>query len=133
VPTDPGTDQLWPQGLGHIKGHAKLYILSGGQRLLRGSWPFGAGVWEFPHTNFEIFVFGGYICTHGSSYRPAMDKGVWTYQRSRQTVSCIRWWSISVVILAYLPYKFRNFWGLGNHMCPWIHPQARYTNGGWCI
>ena len=42
----------------HIKEHAKLYILSGGQRLLRGSWPFGAGVWEIPHTNFEILVFG---------------------------------------------------------------------------
>jgi hypothetical protein len=59
--TVPGTDQLWLWGLVHIKGHVKLYILSGGRFFLRGSWPFGAGDWKFPHTNFEIFWFGGTI------------------------------------------------------------------------
>jgi hypothetical protein len=79
VPTDQSTGQIGTQGLVHIKEHAKLYILSGGQRLLRGSWPFGAGVWEFPHTNFEIFGFGGTIFTHGSRYTVAMAKEVGAY------------------------------------------------------
>jgi hypothetical protein len=77
--TVPGTDQLCTRGLVHIKGHVKLYILSGGRFFLRGSWPFGAGVWKFPHTNFEIFDFGGTICAHGSRYRPDRDMGVGTY------------------------------------------------------
>ena len=47
--------------------------------FLRGSSLFGAGVWEFPHRNFEIFGFGGTIWTHGSSYRPAMHMGVLVY------------------------------------------------------
>ena len=63
--TVPATDQLWTWGLAHIKGHAKLYILSGGRLFLRGSWASGAGLWEFPHTNFEIFWFGGTIYTNG--------------------------------------------------------------------
>jgi len=54
-PTDPGRDQLWTWGFLHIKEHVKLCILSGGCINPEGSWLFGAGVWEFPHTNFEIF------------------------------------------------------------------------------
>jgi hypothetical protein len=77
--TGPGTDQLWPQGLGHIKEHVKLYILLGGRFLLRGFGIVGAGVWEFSHTNFEIFVFGGYICTHGSIHRADRDTGAGAY------------------------------------------------------
>ena len=78
-PTVPATDQIGTWGLGHIEEHLKLYILSGGQQFLRGSWPFGAGVWEFPHTNFEIFGFGGTLVTHRSSHRPDRDMGVGTY------------------------------------------------------
>ena len=78
-PTMPATDQIGTWGSGHIEEHAKLYILSGGHRLLRPSWPFGAGVWKFPHTNFEIFDFGGTICAHGSRYTPDRDMGVGTY------------------------------------------------------
>jgi hypothetical protein len=39
----------------NIKEHVKLYILSGGGINPEGSWVFGAGVWKFPHRNFEIF------------------------------------------------------------------------------
>jgi hypothetical protein len=91
VHMDPGTDQLCTWGLGHIQEHVKLYILSGGQCFIRGSWPFGAGVWEFPHTNFEIFVFGGTIWTNRSSYSQAMAMGVPPYSRGRQTTYCIQW------------------------------------------
>jgi hypothetical protein len=59
--TVPGTDQLWLWGFQHIKEDVKLYILSGGGINPGGSWIFVAGVWEFPHTNFEIFWFGGTI------------------------------------------------------------------------
>jgi hypothetical protein len=71
--------ELWKWGLVHIKEHVKLYILSGGRSVLRGSWLFVAGVWEFPHRNFEIFGFGGTICTHDASHRAAMDMGVGAY------------------------------------------------------
>jgi hypothetical protein len=59
--TVAATDQLGTWGLGHIKEHAKLYILSSGRFSLRGFGIVGAGVWEFSHTNFEIFWFGGTI------------------------------------------------------------------------
>jgi|SRR3981189_252979 hypothetical protein len=59
--TVPGTDQLWTWGLGHIKEHVKPYVLLGGRFFLRGFGIVGAGVWEFSHTNFEIFWFGGTI------------------------------------------------------------------------
>jgi hypothetical protein len=59
--TVPATDQLWTWGLEHIKEHVKLYIRPGGRRFLRGCWASGAGLWEFSHTNFEIFGFGGII------------------------------------------------------------------------
>src|SRR6202030_1804319 len=49
APTMAATDQLWTWGLEHIKEHAKLYILAGGRRFMRGSWQLGAGVWKFPH------------------------------------------------------------------------------------
>jgi hypothetical protein len=90
-PTDPGRDQLCPWVFFHIEEHVKLYILSGGGINPEGSWVFGAGVWKFPHRNFEIFGFGGTICTHRSMYRPAMTIGVPTYQRARQTTYSIRW------------------------------------------
>jgi hypothetical protein len=89
--TVPGTDQLCTRGLEHIKEHAKLYIRPGGRHFLRGSWASGAGLWEFPHRNFEIFGVGGHIWTHGSGYRPAMHKGVGAYSRACQTVYSIRW------------------------------------------
>jgi hypothetical protein len=79
VPTVQSTDRIGTQGLGHIKEDVKVHIVSGGQRFLRGSWPFGAGVWEFPHTNFEIFGFGGTIWIDDASHRPAMDMEVGTY------------------------------------------------------
>ena len=88
--TVPATAQIGTQGLMHIKGHIKLYILSRGQRLVRGSWLLGAGVWKFPHTNFEIFGFGGTICTHSSMYRPAMTIFFPIYQRALQTTYSIR-------------------------------------------
>jgi hypothetical protein len=77
--TVPGTDQLWTRGLVHIKEHVKLYILSGGRLFLRGSWLFVAGVWEIPHTNFEILGFGGTIWRNGCSHRLAMAMGVLEY------------------------------------------------------
>jgi hypothetical protein len=89
--TDPGTDQLCTRGLGHIKEHVKLHILSGGGINPGGSWPFGAGVWKFPHTNFEIFVFGGTIWTNSCSHRLAMGMGVLEYSRACQTTDSIRW------------------------------------------
>jgi hypothetical protein len=79
APTEPDTGQLWTWGSVHIKGHVQLHILSGGRRFLRGSWLLGAGVWWFPHTNFEIFGFLGTLVRHRSSYRPAMATGVGTY------------------------------------------------------
>ena len=79
APTEPDTGQPWTWGSMHIKGHVQLHILSGGRRFLRGSWSFGTGVWEFPHTNFEIFGFEGSIWTNGSSHRPAMARGVLAY------------------------------------------------------
>jgi hypothetical protein len=57
----PATDQLWTWRLGHIKEHVKLYILLGGGVNPGGFGIVGAGVWEFSHTNFEIFGFGGTI------------------------------------------------------------------------
>src|SRR3981189_895564 len=59
--TVPATDQLWPWGFLHIKEDVKLYILSGGEAFPWSSWLYGAGDWEFSHTNFEIFWFGGTI------------------------------------------------------------------------
>ena len=53
--TVAATDQLWTWGFRHIKEHSKLHILSSGGVNPEGSWLFVAGVWEFPHTNFEIF------------------------------------------------------------------------------
>src|SRR5436305_1456652 len=91
VHTDPATDELGTRGLGHIQEDVKLYILVGGRRFLRGSWASGAGLWKFPHTNFEIFGFGGTIWTNGASYRPGRDKGVGTYSRGRQTTYSMRW------------------------------------------
>src|SRR5256885_6738190 len=49
---------IGPWGLVHIKEHAQLYIRLGGRFFLRGFGIVGAGVWEFSHTNFEIFGFG---------------------------------------------------------------------------
>ena len=89
--TVPGTDQLWPWGLLHIQEDVQLHILSGGGISPGGSWLFVAGVWKFPHTNFEIFGFWGTIWTHGSRYRPDRDMGVGTYQRARQTTYSITW------------------------------------------
>jgi hypothetical protein len=43
-PTDPGRDKLWPWEFLHIKGHAKLHILSGGGTFPWSSWIVGAGV-----------------------------------------------------------------------------------------
>jgi hypothetical protein len=77
--TVPGTDQVGTRGLGHIQEDVKLHILSGGGINPGGSWLLGAGVWEFSHTNFEIFGFEGTIWTNGASYRPAMAMGVATY------------------------------------------------------
>ena len=71
--TDPGRDQLWTWGLRHIKEHSKLHILSSGGVNPEGSWLFVAGVWEFPHTNFEIFGFGGSKCAHASTQRLALN------------------------------------------------------------
>jgi hypothetical protein len=34
---------------------------------------------EFSHRNFEIFGFGGTICTHGTSHRADRDMGVGAY------------------------------------------------------
>jgi hypothetical protein len=89
-PTMPATGQLWTWGFLYIEGHVQLHILSGGRRFLRGSWLFGAGLWKFPHTNFEIFGFGGGICTHGSSHRPDRDMGVGAYERACPTTYSIR-------------------------------------------
>jgi len=79
APTMAATDQLWTWGFLHIQEDVKLHILSGGRFFLRGFGIVGAGVWEFSHTNFEIFGFGGTIWTNGASHRPAMDMGVGTY------------------------------------------------------
>ena len=63
----------------HIKEHAKVYILSGGQRLLRGSWPFGAGVWEFP-IGISKFLAGKPTSEgNGDPHRQAMAMGVDAY------------------------------------------------------
>jgi hypothetical protein len=99
VPTDPGTDQIGTWGLGHIKEHVKLYILSGGRFFLRGFGIVGAGVWVFSHTNFEIFGFGGTICTHDASHRVAMAMGVLAYSRGHPTTYSIRWLNF-----------FKGFW-----------------------
>jgi hypothetical protein len=88
---DPGTDQLCTRGLVHIKEDVKLNILLGGGLNPGGSWLLGAGVWKFPHTNFEIFGSGGSIWTHGSRHRLAMAMGVLVYSRGRQTTCSIRW------------------------------------------
>jgi len=77
--TVPGTDQIGTCSLVHLKEHAKLYILSGGRFFLRGFGIVGAGLCEFPHTNFEIFWFGGTIYTNGARYRLAMAMGVPTH------------------------------------------------------
>jgi hypothetical protein len=77
--TVPGTDQLWPWGLFHIQEDVKLHILSGGGINPGGSWVVGAGVWEIPHTNFEIFGFWGSIWTNGANHRLAMAMGVVPY------------------------------------------------------
>jgi hypothetical protein len=76
VPTDPATGQLWTRGLVHLKVHIKLYIMPAGRFILRGSWASAAGLWQFLHRNFEIFDFGGTLCTHYGTGRLAMDKGV---------------------------------------------------------
>jgi hypothetical protein len=89
--TMAATDQIGTWGLGHIKEHARLYILLGGRFFLRGFGIVGAGVWEFSHRNFEIFGFGGTICTNSASHRPAMDMGVLAHSRARQTTYSIRW------------------------------------------
>ena len=62
-----------------MKERVKLYIIWGGGINPEGSGVFGAGVWEFPHTNFEIFGFGGSIWTHSSSHRLDRDMGVLAY------------------------------------------------------
>ena len=77
--TVPATDQLWPWGFLHIKEDVKLHILSGGEAFPWSSWLYGAGVWEFSHTIFEIFGFGGTLVRHRSSHRPDRDTGVDTY------------------------------------------------------
>jgi hypothetical protein len=59
--TVPGTDQIGTCSLVHIKEHVKLHILSSGGVNPGGFGMVGAGVWEFSHTNFEIFWFGGTI------------------------------------------------------------------------
>jgi hypothetical protein len=100
VPTVPATGQIGTWGFLHIKGYVQLHILSGGVINPGGSWLFVAGVWEFPHRNFEIFVFGGTIAGNGCPHRLAMDMGVLAYQSARQTAYSIRWWNISMVILA---------------------------------
>jgi hypothetical protein len=79
VPTDLSTGQIGTWAFVHIEGDVKLYIISGGRRFLMRSWVFGAGVCESTHTNFEIFVFGGTICTHNASHRAAMDMGAGAY------------------------------------------------------
>jgi hypothetical protein len=48
------TDKLWTCQLVHLKEDVKLHIISVGRLFLRGSWLFGAGVWEFSHRNVEI-------------------------------------------------------------------------------
>jgi hypothetical protein len=78
-PTDPGRDQLWTWGFLHIKEHVKLCIVSGGCINPEGSWLSGAGVWKFPHTNFEIFGFWGTLVRHRSRHRPDRDTGVGAY------------------------------------------------------
>ena len=75
----PATAKLWTWGFLHIQEDVKLHILSGGGVNPGAFGIVGAGVWEFSHTNFEIFVFGGSIWTNGSSNRPAMDMGVLAY------------------------------------------------------
>ena len=90
VPTDPGTDQIGTWGLGHIQEDIKLHIVLGGGVNPDSSWLLDVGVWDFPHTNFEIFGCWGYIWTHGSRYMPAMHKGVGTYSRGHQIVYSIR-------------------------------------------
>jgi hypothetical protein len=37
VPTDPGTDQLWPCGFLHVQEDVKVHILSGGWLFLMRS------------------------------------------------------------------------------------------------
>ena len=59
--TVPATDQIGTQGLVHIEEHVKLHIPSSGGVNPDSSWLLDAGVWEFSHTNFEIFWFGGTI------------------------------------------------------------------------
>jgi hypothetical protein len=82
APTVAATDQLCTRGLEHIKEHVKLYIRPGGRHFLRGSWASGAGLWEFPHRNFEIFGVGGHICAHGSTHRLDIQTGVGASQRA---------------------------------------------------
>jgi hypothetical protein len=77
--TVPATDQLCTWGLGHIKENVKLYIRPGRRFFLRGFGIVGAGVWWFPHTNFEIFGVGGHISAHGSTHRLDIQTGVGTY------------------------------------------------------
>ena len=91
-----------------------------------------------PH-KFRNFWVWGTIWTNGASHRPAMAMGVLAYPRGRQTTYSIRWWSISMVILAIwcrtlrnLPHKFRNFWVLGNYMHPRWQQQTSYGHRGCC-
>ena len=59
TPTVPATDQIGTWGFLQIKEDVKLHILSGRCHYWRSSWAFGAGVWVFSHTNFEIIALGG--------------------------------------------------------------------------
>ena len=77
--TDPAIAKLCTWGFLHIQEDVKLHILSGGGINPGGSWLLGAGVWEFSHTNFEIFGFWGTLVTHRSSHRPDRDMGIGTY------------------------------------------------------
>jgi hypothetical protein len=71
----------------------KLCILSGGGIFLRGSWALGAGGSREIGRNWRV---SSDRTTHG----PAMDMGPAANERAHQTVSCIRRWIFSMVILA---------------------------------
>ena len=73
APTMPATDQIGTRGLVHIKEHVKLYILSGGQFFLRGSWLLRCRV-KYPPGISKFLVLG--------------EPNVPTLQRTGQLWSC---------------------------------------------
>jgi len=135
--TDPATDQIGTWGLVHIKEHVKPYILSGGRLFLRGSWPFGAGVWEFPHTNFEIFSMrGNFVQERIQLQGSYAHEGSCILKRTSNYI----FYQVEELIQGDLGYLVQVFVSFPTqiskflaHNHPRIQVQTSYGHGGSCI